>query len=136
MWYEKLVSIRGFATNNYYTLMIFRGSTLGSTRPLPFSPRPYRKVQGTKLARIQTRFRKQFHVPLGEAVFSPNLMWYRPIWSCDFRCNLHGLQSSGIGHTGDRVSLAEPDSHTKSGRESGDTRVLSWCCTVSKSVGN
>ena len=23
-------------------------------------------------------------------------------------------------------SLAEPDSHTKSGRESGDTRILSW----------
>ena len=34
------------------------------------------------------------------------------------------------------VSLAEPDSHTKSGRESGDTRILSWCCTVSMSVGN
>ena len=45
-------------------------------------------------------------VPLREAVFSPNPMWYRPIWSCDFRCNLHGQQSSGIGHTGDRVTLA------------------------------
>ena len=30
-------------------------------------------------------------------------------------------------------SLAEPDSHTKSRRESGDTHILSWCC---KSVGN
>ena len=35
-------------------------------------------------------------------------------------------------------SLAEPDSHmkSKSGRESGGTCILSWCCTVSKSVGN
>ena len=36
-------------------------------------------------------------------------------------------------------NLADPDSHTtrKAGEtESGDTRVLSWCCTVSKSVGN
>ena len=40
-----------------------------------------------------------------ESVFSPNPMWYRPIWSCDFRCNFHALQSSGIGHTGDRVTL-------------------------------
>ena len=36
----------------------------------------------------------------------------------------------------DRGSLAEPDPHTKSGRESGDTRILSWFCTVSKSAGN
>ena len=36
-------------------------------------------------------------------------------------------------------NLADPDSHTtrKAGEtESGDTRVLSWCCTVSMSVGN
>ena len=26
--------------------------------------------------------------PEGEAVFSPNPMWYHPNWSCDFRCNL------------------------------------------------
>ena len=26
-----------------------------------------------------------------------------------------------------RTSLAEPDSHTKSGRDSGDTRIMSWC---------
>ena len=31
-------------------------------------------------------------------------------------------------------SLAEPDSHTKNGRESGDTRILSWCCTVSMDI--
>ena len=35
-----------------------------------------------------------------------------------------------------QASLAEQDSHTKSRRESGDTRILCWCCTVSKSVGN
>ena len=34
-----------------------------------------------------------------EAVFSPNPMWYRPIWPCDFRCTLHGLQSSGLSLT-------------------------------------
>ena len=34
---------------------------------------------------------------IGEAVFSPNPMWYRPNWSCDFRCNLHGLQYSEVG---------------------------------------
>ena len=38
--------------------------------------------------------------PIREAVFSPNPMWYRPIWSCDFRCNLHGIQS------GESLSLA------------------------------
>ena len=32
-------------------------------------------------------------------------------------------------------SLAEPDSYTKSGREPADARILSWCYTVSKSVG-
>ena len=37
-----------------------------------------------------------------ETVFSPNPMWYRPIWSCDFQCNLHGLQSSQMG----RVAIA------------------------------
>ena len=42
-------------------------------------------------------------VHVREAVFSPNPMWYRPIWSCDFRCNLNGLQSSGIGES---LSLA------------------------------
>ena len=27
------------------------------------------------------------------------------------------------------------DPHTKSGRESGDTRMLNWCCSVSKPIG-
>ena len=34
-----------------------------------------------------------------------------------------------------REAKAQPDSHTKSGKESGDTRIMNWCCTVSKSVG-
>ena len=37
---------------------------------------------------------------------------------------LHPLVASGPPS---RDSLAEPDSHTKIGRESGDTRILSWC---------
>ena len=42
---------------------------------------------------------------------------------CDkhqFRANLFELSLFGS-------SLAEPDSHTKSGRESGISRILSWC---------
>ena len=31
------------------------------------------------------------------------------------------------GRSQGHASLAEPDSHTKSGRESGNTRILSWC---------
>ena len=45
-------------------------------------------------------------------------------------------EGDGEGDGKGTHSLAEPDSHTKSGRESGDTRVLSWCYTVSKSVGD
>ena len=31
-----------------------------------------------------------------EAVFSPNPMWYRPNWSCDFQCNLHAKHISAL----------------------------------------
>ena len=33
-----------------------------------------------------------------EAVFSPNPMRYRPIWSCDFWCNFH-VKSAGSGES-------------------------------------
>ena len=44
--------------------------------------------------------------------------------------------SSCTSHILHQFSLAYPDSHTNNGRESGHSRILSWCCTVSKSVGN
>ena len=55
---------------------------------------------------------------------SPERVWSK-------RTRTTQLARAGLLH-----SLTEPDSHTKSGRESGDTRILSWYCTVSKSVGN
>ena len=45
-------------------------------------------------------------------------------------------EGNGEGDGKGTHSLAEPDSHTKSGRESGNTRTLSWCCVVSNSVDN
>ena len=37
-----------------------------------------------------------------ETVFS---MWYRPIWSCDFQCNLHSPQYSQVW-SGESLSFA------------------------------
>ena len=65
--------------------------------PIPYSGKFSRgpifaEGQSSKISRSNFR-----GWPFGEAVFSPNPMWYCPNWSCDFRCNLNGLQYSEVG---------------------------------------
>ena len=91
--------------NNRTTTILRQSSLAGQTLARGVWPaRLYRLY--SSLSSIFHLKTSKHHICLREAVFSPNPMWYRPTWSCDFRCNLHGLQSSGIGHTGDRVTLA------------------------------
>ena len=86
----------GFRAHN--AIPVERGATSDAHDVIAITS-PQKNNLCTEELRDRAKLLDEVGLPLtkGEAVFSPNPMWYRPIWSCDFRCNLYGLYQVGSG---------------------------------------